>query len=214
MAEFVDVALSFPTALFSFALVVVVGYWLFVVLGAVGLDLIDLDGGETDAGGLAGFVSGIGLGGVPLTVAVSVLVVVSWFMSLVGAVLIGGLELSTPALIALGLVVLVIAVLIAWAVTSLIVMLVRRTLPQVKESSRSDFVGSTCVVRTPPTGEQVGQAEVTAADGSSAIVAIRQAGNDDLGSGREAVIFDYDAEGEFFWVVRADAALGPDLPHP
>ena len=48
--------------------------------------------------------------------------------------------------------------------------------------------------------EDFGQAEVTAADGSSAIVQIRLAGEGNLGLGSRVVIYDYDSAGEFFWV--------------
>ena len=55
-----------------------------------------------------------------------------------------------------------------------------------------------------------GQAEVHSPDGSSAIVQVRQAGDDDLRAGTVALLFDVDPEGEFFWVVPADIATTPD----
>ncbi|HWO65844.1 MAG TPA: hypothetical protein VNO31_38015, partial [Umezawaea sp.] len=55
-----------------------------------------------------------------------------------------------------------------------------------------------------------GQAEVTATDGSSAVVQVRQAGQDVLVAGSTALIFDYDVDGEFFWVAPVDSALGPN----
>src|SRR5690606_41080746 len=46
MSDFFTAALGFPTALFSFALIAVVGYWYLVVLGVLGIDTLDAD---TDA---------------------------------------------------------------------------------------------------------------------------------------------------------------------
>ena len=72
---------------------------------------------------------------------------------------------------------------------------------------RADFVGRTCVIRTGRVTRTFGQAEVRAEDGSSAIVQVRQAGEDDLHAGTVAVLYDFDPEGEFFWVVPTDIAM-------
>ncbi|WP_342374055.1 YqiJ family protein [Myxococcus stipitatus] len=60
MTPFLDAILAFPTALFTTAMGVVLTYWLFVIVGAVGIDL--LDGGHVDfeSGGkaLAGSLEG------------------------------------------------------------------------------------------------------------------------------------------------------------
>ncbi|MDA8369140.1 MAG: DUF1449 domain-containing protein [Nocardiopsaceae bacterium] len=211
MVEFFGAVLGFPAGLFSFMLLVVIGYWVFVILGAVDTDLLDTDV-DTGTGGFGAFFPGIGLGGVPVTVVLSLLIAVAWFASLVGTVLIDSLGVdSTPLLIALGLLVLAAAVIVAWAFTSGVVMGLRRFLPNQRGSSRKDFVGQTCIVRTGRVDREFGQAEITSADGSSAIIQVRQTGDEDLTSGSTALIFDYDAEGEFFWVTAFDAALDPGL---
>lgn len=43
MQEFLQIALNFPTAFFSLLLLVVLAYWVFVLLGALDLDLFDVD---------------------------------------------------------------------------------------------------------------------------------------------------------------------------
>jgi hypothetical protein len=50
---------------------------------------------------------------------------------------------------------------------------------------------------------------VTAADGSSAVVQIRQPGDERMPAGSSALIYDYDTEGEFFWVMPAGPAFDP-----
>ncbi len=83
---FFGAALSFPAVIFSFALLVVIGYWILVLLGGIDIDALDSagegDGGDSD--GDSGLVRGLGLGGVPVTVALSLLIVVAWFVSLAG----------------------------------------------------------------------------------------------------------------------------------
>jgi hypothetical protein len=43
MQEFLNVALSFPTVVWTALLLVALGYWLFVILGALDLELLDFD---------------------------------------------------------------------------------------------------------------------------------------------------------------------------
>ena len=68
-------ALAFPTALFSFALVVVACYWCLVIIGALGVDTLDPDvDGTTELGGLTAAMSALGLHGVPVTVSLSTMI--------------------------------------------------------------------------------------------------------------------------------------------
>jgi hypothetical protein len=186
MSGFVAAALAFPAVLFSFLLVVVIGYWVLALLGV--LDIEDGDG--FDGWGF--------FGGVPLSISLSLLVAFTWFLNLVGTVLIASVD--TPLRIGLGAGVLLAALVLGALATRLVVVPLRRVFAGATEPTRKDFVGRACVVRTSTVTEDFGQAEVTAADGSSAIVQIRLAGEGNLGLGSRVVIYDYDSTGEFFWV--------------
>lgn len=75
-------------------------------------------------------------------------------------------------------------------------------------------MGQVCTVRTGSVSADFGQAEVAAADGSTAIVQVRQpprpsSPGEVLTSGATGLLYAYDAEGEFFWVSPYDAALAP-----
>ncbi len=190
MSEFVAAALGFPTALFSFLLVVVVGYWLLVIFGAADPDA--LDSGEDLLPGL---------GGVPATVTLSLLVALAWFVSLAGSVLLH--RSGWPAVLSIA--VLLIALVAAWLGTRLLALALRPLFANGPQASRTNFIGRLCVIRTGGVALDFGQAEVTAADGSSAIVQVRQTGDAPLRAGSTALIYDFDADGEFFWVTPADA---------
>ncbi|MFF7991581.1 hypothetical protein ACFZDG_17525 [Kitasatospora xanthocidica] len=263
---FFAAALAFPTALFSFALVVVVGYWLLMLLGGLGFDA--LHGGHgvghhPDAGhighvghvgqvghvghgagghgvgghgvgghGVGGHVAhgapgghgadghaaggghggngsraearhhggvldALGLGGVPVTVAVSLLVAVAWFVSLAGTVLTS----RAPARGG----VFAVALVASWAGTRVLVKPLRRLFPEDRPITRGDFVGRVCVIRTGRVTAGFGQAEVTAEDGSTATVQVRTpTPESELKAGRTALIYDYDADGEHFLVAPFD----------
>lgn len=192
MGDFVDAALSFPAAVFSFLLAAVVLYWLLVLLGTLDIEIGDLDVGD-----------GLGLGGVPVTVTASVLIVISWFVSLACGVVTAALDLGALVHVLLGIGVLVVAVIAGLFVARLVAVPLRRLYAQGGEASRNDFVGRECVIRTGRVTGEFGQAEVTALDGSSAIVQVRQTGEHQLANGHRALIFDYDIDGEFFWVAPA-----------
>lgn len=235
MGGFVAAALAFPTALFSFALVVVVGYWLLMLFGGLGFDA--LHGGHgvghhvghlghTGHGGHAGHVvagrgagghhgtadaahggSGshhhggvldrLGLGGVPVTVAVSLLVAIAWFVSLAGTVLTSGAPARGG--------VFAVALAAAWAGTRTVVRPLSRLFPEDRPVTRGDFVGRVCVIRTGRVTADFGQAEVAAEDGSTATVQVRTtAETPGLTAGRTALIFDYDEEREHFLVAPFD----------
>ncbi|GLU50058.1 OB-fold-containig protein [Nocardiopsis ansamitocini] len=209
MRDFFTAALGFPTVLFSFALLVVIGYWALVVLGGLGVDSLDPDTEGLADGGLTGFLSGIGLGGVPITVTLSLVISVAWFASLSGTALLDGIDLGSPLTLAAAVLVLVIALVCAWAAAAALGVLWRRFVPDGREPSKRDFIGRMCVIRTGRVDRAFGQAEVTASDGSSALIQVRQNGDDPLTAGSSALIFEYDREGAFFWVTAYDAELDP-----
>ena len=191
MGGFFEAALSFPAVIFTPLLVVVIGYWVVVIAGGVDPD------GDGDSGE-AGVLAFAGLGGVPASVVFSLLIVFAWFAALAGGELLGAI----PAAL-----VLAAAVVAAWVLTRLAVLLLKRLMPTGAEPSRADFVGLTGVVRTGRVTATFGQAEVHSPDGSSAIVQVRQAGDDDLRAGTTALLYDFDPDGEFFWVVPTDIAM-------
>jgi hypothetical protein len=217
---FLGAVTGYPTVIFSFALIVVVGYWVLVLVG--GAHLHGARGGHGGHGGHGGGHDGhghgggrhghgglqrvLGLGGVPITVAVSLVVAFAWFIALVGRVWVGGggRWLLLPAALVGG-----------WVGARLLVAPLRRLMPQPPPPpSRRDFVGLGCVIRTGRVGPDFGQAEVRAADGSSAVVQVRQSLDDAAGPGEvlrigaSALIYDYDADGEFFWVMPAPSPTG------
>ncbi|MEY9875978.1 hypothetical protein ABH931_005485 [Streptacidiphilus sp. MAP12-33] len=144
-----------------------------------------------------------GLGGVPVTVAVSLVVAFGWFTALACTEWLGGGRWFLLPLALAG----------GWVGARLLAVPLARMMPEPSPPpSRRDFVGLGCVIRTGRVGPDFGQAEVRSADGSSAVVQVRQSLDDAAGeggtlrAGAAALIYDYDADGEFFWVMPAPIA--------
>ncbi|MCX5123537.1 MULTISPECIES: hypothetical protein [unclassified Streptomyces] len=199
MDEFITAALGFPTVLFTAALMVVLGFWLLVLCGAA-----DHDGFDSDLDGGA-----LGLGGVPVTLSASLLIALAWFTNLYGSALLARTGWPSALVHFLGTVLLFGSLLLSWRVTRLVVRPLAKLFPDEPGPSRLDFVGLTCAIRTGRVDAGFGQAEVTAGDGATAIVQVRQHGSDPLTLGSTALLYAYDDAGEFFWVAPFDAALDP-----
>ncbi|MFD0571466.1 hypothetical protein ACFQ0T_22525 [Kitasatospora gansuensis] len=108
----------------------------------------------------------LGLGGVPITVGVSLVVAFGWFGALVGRAVLGDRAAG---------VVLPLALVTGWVGARVLAWPVRRLIPTpAPPPTRQDFVGRACVIRTGRVGPDFGQAEVRAADGSAALVQVRQ----------------------------------------
>jgi hypothetical protein len=209
MGGFFGAAFGFPAVLFTFLLIVVLVYWALVATGVLSLDT---EGGDGDAGeGADGLLDRLGLSGVPVMIIVSAMVTIAWFVSLIGTSLLNGAGVPTAIRVLVGLAVLLTAVVLALAGAWALTRPLRRLFGSGPETSRRAFVGRECVIRTGQVSGDFGQAEVTAEDGSSALVQVRQTGQDTFTAGSRAVIYDYDEDGEFFWVVPVDAA-NPGLP--
>ena len=149
-----------------------------------------------------------GLDGVPVTIVLSLLVTFAWFLSLIGSVALDGARLHGVARAVLDVAVLATALAGSWSLTWLSVRPLRRLFPDRRPPSREDFVGLLCTVRTGRVTGAFGQAEVAAPDGSSAVVQVRQSGEDRFAAGSTALLYAYEPEGEFFWVAPFDDPMG------
>ncbi|MEU6732508.1 hypothetical protein [Streptomyces physcomitrii] len=201
MRTFVETAAGFPTILFTAALVVVLVFWVLVAVGVGEAESFDAD---ADFGAW-------GLGGVPVSIAFSLLTALAWFLSLASSLLIADAVPAGAGTVRLlgELLASVLALLLAWRLTRLLVRPFARLFPDEPGPSRQDFLGRTCTIRTGRVDGAFGQAEVAAADGSTALVQVRQTGTDPLRLGSTGLLYAYDSTGEFFWVASFEEALDP-----
>ena len=113
MEGFLQTALSFPTVLFSFLLILAIIYWGIVALGMVEIDVLDLDAesvvdGAGQAEGLAALLAKLKLNGVPVTLVLTLLSFFAWFLCyfvqlwLLSALSLGWLRYPLGAVVAVG----------------------------------------------------------------------------------------------------------------
>ncbi|MEI7893995.1 MAG: hypothetical protein WCI05_12955 [Myxococcales bacterium] len=248
MNELLGVALAFPTVVFTVLLGVVLVYWLFVVMGAVHIDLLGgaahgtfegsadaaadgamdaamhhavdgvLDGASkgvaeagaeqlhmADNGGVAHALGSLKLRSAPATVVSSLLVTFSWLVSVLA---IQGLQAFVPSVagVVAGVVVLVVAPLVALPMTSLAVRPLAPLFVPHQAKGNRDLVGRVCVVRTGTVDDTFGEA--TLEDGGAGLVVrVRVDGMDQLQRGDQALIVAWDEDRQTFTVAPMDDML-------
>lgn len=203
MSDFFTAILAFPTVLFTIPLGVVLLYWLLVLLGGLDLDLFD-DGDGGDPGGTLDL---LGLGGVPATFALSVLVFVSWALCLLGTEL---LELRDvhPGV---GTGVVALSVALSLPLAALVVKPLRRFFELDRAVEHGSLVGKVCTVKTLRVDERYGQAEI-ADGGAGLLVQVRAQPDLGLKQGDRAIVYEY--RDELFWIAPLDRALAEGTPRP
>lgn len=167
MDRFIDAALSYPTAIFTVLLLLVLVYWLLALVGFVdfessGLDLeveLQADGDPGELSTLAGYAVAMGLHGVPFSIVVSILVLLSWTLCCLAGqwVLVGmsGLMLGVS-----GTVILFLSLAASIPLTALLIRPMRGLFVIHHAIGNASLVGQTCVVLSQRVDERFGRAAV------------------------------------------------------
>jgi hypothetical protein len=224
MIDFLQALVAFPTAIFTILLGVVVLYWALVILGALDLDVLESAEGATDgidvaseaftptethgADGFLGsalpsMMNGLGLRGVPLTVWLSLFVLVAWAVSLLGMRFVGGALAAVVGPFVSGSIVLLVALVAGVVSAAVATRPMQRVFVAHTATSKRSLVGKVCTVTTLRVDGDFGQAEV-ADGGAGLLVQVRCDEPNDLTRGCQALIFDYDPDEGIFHVSRFD----------
>ena len=229
MALFFEQIMALPTVVYTALFALVLAYWLFVIFGALDLDMFDGGaeaGAESAAEGAAeaaadvgaegaaetvqglhegfsllSFMTWLGLRKAPFTVVFSLLVIVAWAASYLG------MRWVSPYLgdgWLVGLLVGIGAFAIAMPITGLVSQPLGPLFQIRAAEGRRDLIGRTCVIETGSVDEGFGVATVEE-DGRWPRIEVRASVPNELTRGGEALIVNYDPVSETFRV----EALGP-----
>lgn len=218
-------SLQFPTVVFTIGLGIALFYWVFVLLGALDIDLLgggDVSGaakgigdmmgagkgatealklghgdGDADADGDGGFLDSIGLGTVPLTISFSVVLLAGWC----GCLLL--MTYGQPVLAGLGrwlpLVVLPGVLVLAVIFASIAVRPLRQVFNITEGKSNRDYIGHSCTITTGHVDGGFGQATIE--DGGTVLViSVRCDHKSKLARGERALVIDFDTAREAYVV--------------
>ncbi|MBU8897097.1 hypothetical protein DRW03_22135 [Corallococcus sp. H22C18031201] len=238
MSALLDALLAFPTAVFTILLGVVLSYWLFVIIGAVGIDVLDgdvhldvesgakavggaLQGGAKavaghghgdvshshldDAEAAAGLFGLLGFSGIPVTVTVSLVVFLSWALSVAsGQAVHAALSALPSGLVSVGLGLL--CFIAGTLVASVLVRPLRPVFVAKRAPGREELMGRVCIVSSGSVTERFGHG--TFEDGGAGLILnIVCAKANTLKRGEPALILAYDAGRDVYEVEPVDWLL-------
>lgn len=234
MQEFLQIALAFPTVIFSGMLIGVLLYWTMVIVGAVDIDLLDFDididsdfdvdldmdvdvdadvDGDLDVdadapspGILHTLMAAIGLGTVPVTIIGSIVTLASWFLCFAAVYYLGPV-LGTSVFA--GLAVVAVSFVLSLPITTVFTHPLKGVFKTHTHTGGQTLVGKLCKVTSGSVTDTFGQAEVDDG-GAGLLVSIRCETEGALKRGSRALIIDYDAEQDVYFVEPYDNLLADD----
>lgn len=212
MISFLDAATSFPSVIYTVLLGVVLVFWLLSLVGIVDFDSgpvieaelhADADADVDEIGDLASYLVALGLNGVPFSVVLSLLVLVSWTITCLAAMWLLPLVPTSPLRIVAGLAVMLIALAVAIPVTARLIRPLRGLFVTHTAISNAALVGQPCKVLTASVDEKFGRAEV-AMRGASVNIRVWAETPNTLGKGSLARILDYDTDAARYLIAVDD----------
>ncbi|CDL82506.1 hypothetical protein [Xenorhabdus cabanillasii] len=81
MALFLQNCLAFPVIIFSGLLLIILFYWICAAFGLVDIDILNMDVDSFDATSLAGWLTKLGLTGIPVTIIITLITLIGWPLS-------------------------------------------------------------------------------------------------------------------------------------
>ncbi len=176
----------------------------------------DADGGDVgdaDGGGTTGLMAALKLRSAPATVVLSVILLFSWIIDVIGIQVAESMNVQGTTLTLAKVGLLVLAPILALFPTSIVVRPLARIFTPHDVANHESLVGKLCTVRTGTVTEKFGEALLE--DGGAGVVVrvrVDDATHQKLRRGDQAVIVSYDPERQEFTVAPMTGLLDDDKP--
>lgn len=193
---------SFPTAFFTFFLLIIVLYWIVAVLGLVDLDILDFDipdadgalnsdTGLSNANVLAGVMLRFGLYGVPVTIILSFVALFGWFICYyIVHFLFAFIPQGFLSFLA-GIPVLLVSLYVSVMITATIIKPLRPLFKKDSQDTLKRILGQSAIVRTSRVDNSFGEA-VLKDGGAGLILKVRTIGETTFQKGDSVVLLEHD----------------------
>lgn len=202
-ASFLTTILTFPPVILTILLGIILIYWIFVLLGALDIDVWgDISEGEN----MGDFLVAAGLAEIPFTIVISLWVLCSWVLTTVATYYLMFPLSSELAQFAMGLGIFVVGIAIALFMTTLLVKPLRPLFVTHEIHAQDKLVGKVCVVSTLRVDENFGQAAYDD-KGAGLILAVRAQTPNRLTKGAKALIISYHSNDNTYFVTSYDEII-------
>lgn len=210
--EFFKIAFSFPTVVFTVFMGVMVVLWIITLLGMIDLDVFDFDvdfDGDVDidlnmdtptAEAVAGFLISWGLVGVPITIMLTILSVVSWIICYYAVFFLNNFIPTGILSVLAGLVAIAFSFIFAVKITAYLIKPLKPLFKKVGTTVEKTVLGKVAVVRSSKVTSVFGEAMMNDM-GADLLLKIRSDEVNELKKGDRVVPIEYDnAKGTYFVV--------------
>lgn len=218
MNDFLLTIFSFPTVIYTVVLGVAALYWLCAALGLLELEVLDVDLPEVDgqlhahaehsfAETFAGILLRLGLNGVPVTIVITFIAIVGWFISY---------YLSYFELVLLGygwvrfvvgIPILIFSLYLAVLITAQLIKPLRKLFAKTEQFVEKKILGQTAIVRSSKVDAHSGEASFDDG-GAGLILKVRSMGEEQFVRGDRVVLLEYSAEEYIYRVISEREFLG------
>lgn len=220
METFIRITASFPTMIFTFLVLLSMLFWLSSFMGLVDADALDVDLPEID-GQMAmnssegesfgeifvGFLTKLGLNGVPVTIVVTLIGFIgylsSYYLAYVSEFILG----ITLTKWLIGIPILLISLYLSVRVTSIAIRPLRRFYIKVSQNVEKKILGQTALVRSLRLDASRGEVDFDDG-GAGLILKAKVRGEIEFKKGDRVVLLEYVPEGGFYYVISEQEFMG------
>ncbi|PHM25411.1 ubiquinone biosynthesis protein UbiH [Xenorhabdus budapestensis] len=193
MALFLQNCLAFPVIILSGLLLIILFYWICAAFGLLDIDILNMDVDSFDATSLAGWLTKLGLTGIPVTIIITLMTLIGWPLSYFSEHLMLRFIETDVLRYLLGTATLFIVGFIALLLTTILLRPLQPTLSRLNRSNSVDnLIGKVAEVRSPIVTEQRGEALMNH-NGANLILQVRVPESDGIVRGDRVVLISYDA---------------------
>ncbi|KZN37950.1 hypothetical protein N480_14495 [Pseudoalteromonas luteoviolacea S2607] len=196
--DFLNTVFTFPTVVFTTLLLIVIGFWVIALLGFADIDMLEGDVElEADAGES---IFQMGFGGVPLTISISLSVLISWVISFYSHQLFEYVLGEGVVFYLLGAAVMFGCFVLSIPFTALMVKPLRRFFDSKETASKNEFIGLECVIATGKVTNSFGQAKVQF-QGTEQLIEVRCEEENEFKLGDTGLLIEHDETRNSYVVV-------------
>jgi hypothetical protein len=200
--NFLNTALSFPSIIYTVLMVIVMLFWTLTLIGFADLDMFE---GDIELDTDADLANDSGLfqaafGGVPLTISLSIVIMLSWVFNIYCQMFLGHLLGDGALFYFFGTLMLLASFVAAVPLTILFLKPLKRFFKSQNASSRNDLLGLECTIATGKVTHSFGQARVFH-NGAEHLIEVRCEQDNQFKSGDQAVLIEHQTTQHSYTIV-------------
>lgn len=211
MDPFYHNILSFPTIIFTIALVFSMLFWMVAILGMLDISFLDFTEMDIDSEGQPSAVSGIimrlGLTGVPITVIVTLISLIGWFICYHLVDLVFPFIPEGVLTFLAGIPVFISVLYVSARITALIIRPLRPLFIKMEQNVENLLMGQVAIVRTSRVDERFGEA-ILEDGGAGLILKVRASEGNKFTRGDRVVLIEHLEKSDAFRIVSEQEFQG------